>query len=62
MSLRSRLLDKIPYFQNVRDIPLDDIRDVAITVTAGTNQAVEPLRDWFSLAYRNTSPAHPRRF
>ena len=50
MSLRSRLLDKIPYFQNVRDIPLDDIRDVAITVTAGTNQAVEPLRDYFNAA------------
>lgn len=50
MSLRSRLLDKIPYFQNVKDIPLDDIRDVAMTVTTGTTQTVEPLRDYFNAA------------
>ena len=50
MSLRSRLLDKIPYFQNERNIPLEDIREVAVTVTTGTEQAVEPVRDYANAA------------
>lgn len=50
MSLRSRLLEKIPYFQNVRDIPLDDIRDVAMTVTAGIDQPIEPDRRYANAA------------
>jgi HK97 family phage portal protein len=50
VSLRSRLLDKIPYFQNERNIPLEDIREVALTVTTGTEQAVEPVRDYANAA------------
>lgn len=50
MSFRSRLLDKIPYFQNVRDIPLEDIRDVAVTVTAGNEQPEPVQRDYANAA------------
>jgi len=56
VSFRSRLLDKIPYFQNIRDIPLEDIREVAVTMPVGATESVRPARSDTSAAdqgYRN---------
>ena len=56
MSFRSRLLDKIPYFQNIRDIPLEDIREVAVTMPVGQGESLTPLRHYANAAdqgYRN---------
>tara|TARA_R110000850_G_scaffold11305_4_gene38836 strand:+ start:1397 stop:3505 length:2109 start_codon:yes stop_codon:yes gene_type:complete len=56
VSFRSRLLDKIPYFQNVKGIPLEDIREVAVTMPVGQGQSITPLRDYANAAdqgYRN---------
>jgi len=45
------LFNKIPYFQNEKNIPLQDIREVAVTVTTGTQQAEEPDRSYANAAH-----------
>jgi phage portal protein BeeE len=44
------LFNKIPYFQNEKNIPLEDIREVAVTTTTGMAQAVEPDRSYANAA------------